>query len=134
MYPLTSRPEASSTCESVGPLAAWASASVGAANAAETADAMRSFFIERPFVVGKILPLPFFSASNLPGCLMPGCIGPSPETPSPYLPDPDQRLPGFARAALLKNVNNYRSRNPEIRARIDQKRIFSTSPVAAAPW
>src|SRR5712692_11987075 len=60
MYPLTSRPEASSTCESVGALAAWASATVGAANAAETADAMRSFFIERPFVVGKILPLPFY--------------------------------------------------------------------------
>src|SRR5712691_8020800 len=52
-YPLTSRPEASSTCESVGALAAWASATVGAANAAETADAMRSFFIERPFVGGK---------------------------------------------------------------------------------
>src|SRR6266513_6103418 len=130
MYPVTLRPEASSTCERVGALAAWASASVGAANAAETADAMRSFFIERPFVVGKILPLPFFSASNLPGCLMPGRTGPSPETPSPYLPDPDQRLPGFARAALLKNVNNCRSCNPEIRARIDQKGIFSNSPVA----
>jgi len=35
---------------------------------------------------------------------LPGRIGLSPETPSPYLPDPDQRLPGFARAALLKNV------------------------------
>src|SRR5438045_8891528 len=53
MYPLTLRPEASSTCESVGALAAWASARVGAANAAETADAMRSFFIERPFVGGE---------------------------------------------------------------------------------
>src|SRR2546427_12973081 len=64
---------------------------------------------------------------------MPGRIGPSPETPSPYLPDPDQRLPGFARAALLKNVKNCRSCNPEIRARIDQKRIFSNSSVAAGP-
>src|SRR5207247_10183889 len=54
----------------------------------------------------------FISASNMPGCLMPGRIGLSRETPSPYLPDPDQRLPGFARAALLKNVNNYRGCNP----------------------
>src|SRR6267143_7323761 len=53
MYPFTLMPEASSTCPSVGALAAWASATVGAANAAETADAMRSFFIERPFVGGK---------------------------------------------------------------------------------
>src|SRR5947199_76361 len=35
-----------------GARAAWASAPEGAANAAETADAMRSFFIERPFVGG----------------------------------------------------------------------------------
>src|SRR5207237_9889494 len=52
-YPLMVMPEAASTCESVGGLADWASAIVGASNAAETADAMRSFFIERPFVVGK---------------------------------------------------------------------------------
>jgi hypothetical protein len=45
MYPFTLMPEASSTCPSVGALAAWASATVGAANAAETADAMRSFFM-----------------------------------------------------------------------------------------
>src|SRR6266513_1156642 len=133
MYPVTLRPEASSTCERVGALAAWASASVGAANAAETADAMRSFFIERPFVGGKILPLPFISASNLPGCLMPGRIGPSPETPSPYLPDPDQRLPGFARAALLKNMKNFRSCNPGNSRKDRPKKDFFQLPVAAAP-
>src|SRR5216684_4381648 len=93
MYPLTSRPEASNTCPSVGALAAWASATVGAANAAETADAMRSFFIVSVLSwMGKILPLLFISTSNLPGCSnLPGRIGLSPETPSPYLPDPDQR-------------------------------------------
>src|SRR5437773_4555101 len=133
MYPLTLRPEASSTCERVGALAAWASASVGAANAAETADAMRSFFIERPFVVGKILPLPFFSASNLPGCLMPGRIGPSPETPSPYLPDPDQRLPGFARAVLLKNVKNCRSCNPGNPRKDRPKMDFFQLPCCGGP-
>src|SRR6266480_2129106 len=133
MYPLTLIPEASSTCESVGPLAAWASAAVGAANAAETADAMRSFFIRASFRGGKILPLPFISASNLPGCLMPGRIGPSPETPSPYLPDPDQRLPGFARAALLKNVKNCRSRNPGNPRKDRLKKDFFQLPCCGGP-
>src|SRR2546423_11454863 len=119
MYPVTLRPEASSTCESVGALAAWASASVGAANAAETADAMRSFFIERPFVGGKNISAAFLFRLRTARLLDAGRFGLSPETPSPYLPDPDQRLPGFARAALLKNVKNFRAATPEIRARID---------------
>src|SRR6266480_384975 len=134
MYPLTLIPEASSTCESVGPLAAWASAAVGAANAAETAAAMRSFFIRASFRGGKILPLPFISASNLPGCLMPGRTGLSPEASSPYLPDPDQRLPGFARAALLKNVNNCRSCNPGNPPKDRPKKDFFHLPCCGGPF
>ena len=64
---------------------------------------------------------------------MPGRIGPSPETPSPYLPDPDQRLPGFARAALLKNMKNFRSCNPGNSRKDRPKKDFFQLPVAAAP-
>src|SRR5882762_99447 len=84
--------------------------------------------------MGKILPLPFISASNLPGCLMPGRTGLSPEAPSPYLPDPDQRLPGFARAALLERCEKLpEPQTPESGARIDQKRIFSNCRVTGSP-
>src|SRR5206468_7889238 len=75
----------------------------------------------------------FISASNLPGCLMPGRIGLSPETPSPYLPDPDQRLPGFARAALLKNVNNYRGCDPGNPRKDRPKRDFFQLPYYVGP-
>ncbi len=91
--PFTLMPEASSTCPSVGTLAACASATVGAASAAETADAMRSFFIWSVLSwVGKVLPLPFISASNLPGCsICRVASGFRPKRPPPYSPDPDQR-------------------------------------------
>src|SRR5207247_10473731 len=81
-----------------------------------------------------MLPLPFFSASNLPGCLMPGRIGLSSETPSPYLPDPDQRLPGFARAALLENVKNCRSRNPGNPRKDRPKKDFFQLPCCGGPF
>src|SRR3989454_3269255 len=64
---------------------------------------------------------------------MPGRIGLSPETPSPYLPDPDQRLPGFARAALLKNVNNYRGCNPGNPRKDRPKRDFFQLPYYVGP-
>src|SRR6266702_4339033 len=134
MYPFTVMPEASSTCERVGALAAWASANEGAANAAETADAMRSFFMERPFVGGKSTSTAFISTSSLPGCSnLPGRIGLSPETPSPYLPDPDQRLPGFARAALLKNVKNCRGCNPGNPRKDRPKKDFFQLPSFGGP-
>src|SRR6266704_513329 len=133
MYPLTSRPEASSTCESVGALAAWASATVGAANAAETADAMRSFFMERPFVGGKNTFAAFIRLE--PARLLDCRVAPDsrPKRPPPNLPDPDQRLPGFARAALLKNVKNCRGCNPGNPRKDRPKKDFFQLPSFGGP-
>src|SRR2546427_10468225 len=64
---------------------------------------------------------------------MPGRIGLTPETPSPYLPDPDQRLPGFARAALIKNVKNCRGCNPGNPRKDRPKRDFFQLPYYGAP-
>src|SRR5712691_12044527 len=64
---------------------------------------------------------------------MPGRIGPSPETPSPYLPDPDQRLPGFARAALLKKVKNCRGCNPGNPRKDRPKKDFFQLPCFGGP-
>src|SRR5438034_9966290 len=65
---------------------------------------------------------------------MPGRTVPSPDTPSPYLPDPDQRLPGFARAALLENVKNCRSRNPGNPRKDRPKKDFFQLPCCGGPF
>src|SRR5206468_9104523 len=135
MYPLTSRPEASSTCERVGALAAWASASVGAANAAETADAMRSFFIERPFVGWENASAAFYFGFKPARLLDAG----SPPGLRPKRPPPTCLIPTNVYLVSLvphssRMLKIAGAATPEIRARIDQKRIFSNSPIAAAPW
>src|SRR6266571_8239432 len=131
MYPFTLIPEASSTCPIVGALAAWASASVGAANAAETAEAIRSFFIKSVLSWWEYKRL-LFLASSLPDCsILPGRIGLSPETPSPYLPDPDQRT-WFRSCCTPRECEIVPGRDPGIGARIDQKAIFSNCRIAAA--
>src|SRR6266704_4667088 len=118
-------PEASSTCERVGALAACASASVGAANAAETAVAMRSFFIERPFVGGKNTSAALYLGWNLPGCSTAGSHRTLARNALPLTCLIPTNVPGFARAALLENVKIAGATNPEIGARIDQNEIFS---------
>src|SRR6266702_5201195 len=129
-YPLMLMPEASSTCESVGALAAWASATVGAANAAETAVAMRSFFIERPFVGGKNTSAALYLGWNLPGCSTAGSHRTLARNALPLTCLIPTNVPGFARAALLENMKNYRSCNSGKRRKDRPKRDFFQLPHA----
>src|SRR5207302_4925425 len=118
-------PEASSTCPSVGALAAWASATVGAANAAETADAIRSFFMERPFVGGKDNSTDFYFDFEPAGLLdQPGRIGlPARDV----LPVSCPSRPTHLVSLVLYSCEG--DKFPELRpgsgARIDQNAVFS---------
>src|SRR5437660_7258848 len=129
MYPLTLRPEASSTCESVGALAACASATVGAANAAETADAMSSFFIERPFVGGKNISAAFlFRLQTCQAARLPGRTGLSPEAPSPTCLIPTNVYLVSLVLHSSRDVKNYRSRKPRKRRKDKPKKDFFQLP------
>src|SRR5260221_10610447 len=128
-YPLTLMPEASSTCESVGALAAWASASVGAANAAETADAMRSFFIERPFVGGKNTSA--VSCFGLKPARLLNCRDASGFRPK--RPPPTCLIPTNVYLVSLvlhssRDVKNYRGCNPASRRKDRPKKDFFQLP------
>src|SRR6267378_3900882 len=106
-------PEASSTCESVGALAACASATVGAANAAETADAMRSFFIERPFVGGKNTSAAFYfglKPSRLLDCRVAPDFRPNRPPPTCLIPTNVYLVSLVLHSS--RDVKNSRSRKP----------------------
>src|SRR5437879_193014 len=129
MYPLTLRPEASSTCESVGALAACASATVGAANAAETADAMRSFFIERPFVGGKNIFAAFyfgFKPARLLDCRVGSDFRPKRPPPTCLIPTNVYLVSLVLHSS--RNVKNYRGRKPRNRRKDRPKKDFFQLP------
>src|SRR3979411_2780280 len=135
MYPLRLMREASSPWESVGALDAWASATVGAANAAEIADAMRSFFIERPLVGGKNPSAAF-------------CLGFKPARPldcrvapdfRPKRPPPTCLIPTNVYLVSLvlhssRDVKNYRSCNPGNPRKDRPKKDFFQLPYYGVPF